>query len=73
MNNEQKRALLDAANAAETLTHYLWRAHYANQYQDTKKAEYSIDEARIQLFILKKKLEQLPPSTSFPANMIPDK
>lgn len=73
MTNEQKTALLDAALAAKTLTHYLWRAYYADQYQDTKKAEDSIDEARIQLFILKKKLEQLPPSTSFPASMIPDK
>lgn len=72
MNNEQKTALLDAAIVAQKLTLSLWRAYYADLYQDTPKAEDSIDEARIQLFILKKKLKQLPPSTSFPENMIPE-
>lgn len=72
LTEEQISTLLDAATTADTLSHYLWRAYYAAQYKDEAKAEHSIDEARINHYILKNKLAQLPPSTSFPANMLPE-
>lgn len=72
LTEEQVSTLLDAAITADTLRHYLWRAYYAAQYKDKAKAKHSIDEARLNQYILKKKLAQLPPSISFPANAIPE-
>ena len=69
---DQKNALINAARTAETMTRQLWRAYYASKYEDRITCGDAIDEARILQYIIRDKIKQLPPSTSFPANMIPD-
>lgn len=73
LTEEQKTALLDAAIEAERMVRHLWRAYYASKYDDHIITEGAIDEARIYQYIVRNKIKQLPPSTSFPANAIPEK
>lgn len=72
LTEEQKTALLDAAIDAEKMARHLWSAYYASKYDDQIITEDAIDEARIYQHIIRHKIKQLPPSTSFPANAIPE-
>lgn len=72
LTKEQKTALLNAAIEAEKMARQLWRAYYTDQYNDHARTEYAINEARIYQYIIRNKIKQLPPSTDFPANAIPE-
>ena len=65
-DSEALHLLLKAAEYAESLTRMAWNAYYAIKYNDTRRALYNLNEARIYTQYVQKKLELLPPTTDFP-------
>lgn len=67
-DSESLHYLITAAENAESLVRMAWNAYYAAKYNDTRRALYNLNEARIYTQCVQKKLALLPPTEDSPEN-----
>lgn len=65
-DSEALHLLLKSAEYSESLVRMAWNAYYAAKYNDTRRALYNLNEARIYTQCVQKKLELLPPTEDSP-------
>lgn len=68
IDSESLHYLISAAENAELLARMAWNAYYASKYNDTRRALYHLNEARIYSKCIQLKLELLPPTKDYLGN-----